>query len=329
MCAVLFSACSSSDDSVKSDSTTKITTTNSAVTPASVAATDGEISDTTTTTTKTESETDGNTTPPLITTKAVTTKTVTTPATVKITTATSKITESKPVSTIAVTTKKPVESAEIVPSNVEESAAVSGDYFDDAIFIGDSVSLKLKLYCVNEGENGKYPLGKATFFTSGSFSWGNSLVSFDSANSVHPKINGVKMQIPDAVKAVEAKKAYIMLGMNDIAPYGFDKTIENVDKITNQIHEKSPDTIIYIQSVTPMLTGKERSKLNNNNIHIFNSKLKELCNKKGYAYLDINSIMGGESLKREYCGDPDSMGIHFTNKACQVWIDYLKTHTAQ
>lgn len=304
MCAVLFSACSSSDD------------------PESVAATVGEASDATAT--KTAEETDGNTTPPLITTK-----TVTTPATIKITTATSEITESKPVSTVEITTKKPVDSAGIVPSNVEESAAVSGDYFDDAIFIGDSVSLKLKLYCVNEGGNGSYPLGKATFFTSGSFSWGNSLLSVDDANSVHPKINGVKMQIPDAIKAVEAEKAYIMLGMNDIAPYGFDKTIENVNEITNRIHERSPDTIIYIQSVTPMLTEKERSKLNNDNIHIFNSRLKELCDKKGYAYLDINTLMGGESLKREYCGDPDAMGIHFTNKACQVWIDYLKTHTAQ
>jgi hypothetical protein len=32
-------------------------------------------------------------------------------------------------------------------------------------------------------------------------------------------------------------------------------------------------------------------------------------------------------LPRSYCSDPDDMGIHFTEQACALWADYLKTHT--
>ena len=32
-------------------------------------------------------------------------------------------------------------------------------------------------------------------------------------------------------------------------------------------------------------------------------------------------------LPTAYCSDPQGMGIHFTDTACQVWIDYLRTHT--
>ena len=34
------------------------------------------------------------------------------------------------------------------------------------------------------------------------------------------------------------------------------------------------------------------------------------------------------NLKREYCSDPDNMGVHFTDEGCKVWIDYLRTHVS-
>lgn len=252
------------------------------------------------------------TTTPLTTT---TQKPTTTTTTTKQTTTTTK-----KVTTTTVTTKKVTTTTKkiVIPDLPKEN-----EFFNDAIFIGDSVSYKLKLFTMSEASKGNYPLGTATFFTAGSFSWSNSLWDVNNKNSVHPMLNGKKMGIADAIKESKAKKAYIMLGMNDIASYGNDKAIENVIKVLNQIDEKDPDVTIYIQSVTPIIKGKEHGRFTNENIHKFNNKMKEICDERGYVFLDLNTVMGGDYLIKDYCGDPEAMGIHFTNAACKVWIDYL------
>ena len=55
-----------------------------------------------------------------------------------------------------------------------------------------------------------------------------------------------------------------------------------------------------------------------------------MCEQNGYTYLDVASVMKDSegNLKREYCSDPDNMGVHFTDEGCKVWIDYLRTHIA-
>lgn len=261
-----------------------------------------------------------DTKPVTITTTATTTKeTTTTTTTVSVTTTTTKkqttttTTPKKTTTTKATTTTKLV-----IPDLPTENA-----FFNDAIFIGDSVSYKLKLFTLSEANKGNYPLGTATFFTAGSFSWTNSLWDINQKNAVHPTINGKKMGIADAIKTSKAKKAYIMLGMNDIAGYGVDYAVKSATKVLDEIDEKAPDATIYIQSVTPIIKGKERGKFTNDNIHKFNQKMKEICEQRGYIFLDLNTVMGGDYLIPEYCGDPEAMGIHFTNAACRVWIDYL------
>lgn len=306
---ILFCSCGNTSEDKATSKTTESTLSSLEIITAGT-------STTTTTTLQTTTEPVVTTTTVSETTTAETT-TTTTATTTKATTTTTASTTTK-----TTTTAKPTTTT-VITTAPPKHDPVEPTFFDDAIFIGDSVSLKLKLYCAKQMNNGNYPLGTATFFTAGSFSWTNSTWSTSRSDSVHPMINGKKMQIPEAVKATGAKKAFIMLGMNDIAPYGIDGTINTVETVTDEIKATSPDTVIYLQSVTPILAGKEKSKLNNENIQKFNTKLKELCDEKGYIYLDINTLMGGSSLKREYCGDPDTMGIHFTDAACKIWIEYL------
>lgn len=225
---------------------------------------------------------------------------------------------SKTVNKTTTTVKK-----DTTPTTTTKFVPVVDSFFNDALFVGDSVSLKLKLYCLKQNNNGKYPLGHATFFAGGSFSWNNSLWDPSRSDAVHPMINGKKMKIADAVVATNSKKVFIMLGVNDIGVYGPDGAYSAAQKVTKEIRQKSPDTKIYIQSATPIYPGCERGSISNSNIQKLNEKLKKLCKDNGYIYLDIWSQMGGETLLREYCSDPDGMGIHFTDKACKKWISYL------
>lgn len=212
---------------------------------------------------------------------------------------------------------------------VPESARVDDSYFDDAVFIGDSVTYKLELYAQKNRNTEPNFLGKAQFLTNGSLGTHNAKWEI-SDKSVHPKINGQKVLIQDGVEQLNAKKVYIQLGMNDIDLYGVDDSITTMDELAQEILKKSPDAKIYIQSVTPMVTNAEGKNLNNSNINIYNEKLLELCGQKGYYYIDVASVMKDSdgSLIMEYCSDPDGQGIHLTDAGCKAWVDYLYTHTA-
>lgn len=212
------------------------------------------------------------------------------------------------------------ESSESNADSSEPSGPVETSFYDDAVFIGDSVSLRLDMYC--QAHQGA--LGKAQFLTAGSLGSGNALEKVTS-DSVHPYYQGEHMSVEDGVKASGAKKVFIMLGMNDVGLYGVEDSVKNMETLTERILEKNPDAEIYLQSMTPMLTGHERKVLNNENLDKYNAGLKELAKEKGYHFADVASVMKQEdgSLKPEYCSDPEGMGIHFTDAGAEAWIDYL------
>lgn len=221
---------------------------------------------------------------------------------------------------------------ETPPGTLVEGTRVEDSYFDVAVFIGDSVSLKLNRYASEQRKSNASFMGKAQFLTAGSMGSGNALQAV-SDESIHPLYNGEKLSLADSVAKSGAKKVYIMLGMNDLAPYGVDGAVENMQKLITTILEKTPDAKIYIQSATPLVKAKNISthKLNNTNMAAYNEKLAALCTEQGYYFVDVASVVSDSegNLIQSYCSDPDNMGIHFTDEGCQVWVDYLYTHTAQ
>lgn len=214
----------------------------------------------------------------------------------------------------------------IGPALVPESSNVNSNYFDNVAFVGDSVSLKLSYYAASTGA-----LGNAQFFTAGSLGCANALWEV-SDESVHPSYQGTKMLIEDCVAYSGADTLYIMLGMNDIGLYGIDDTIDNYKTLLGKIVEKSPSIKIVVQSMTPMTDTSEilGESLNNENIKIYNSRLCDMCSENGWSFVDVASVMydaQGVSLNRDYCSDPDGLGVHFTEAGCEAWIEYLSTHT--
>ncbi len=208
---------------------------------------------------------------------------------------------------------------------VGECAPVDASYFDNAAFVGDSVSLKLSYYAAATGA-----LGNAQFFTAGSLGSANSLWEV-SEESVHPSYQGTKMLVEDCIANSGAEVVYIMLGMNDIGLYGIDDSVKNYKTLVDRILEKSPNVQIVVQSMTPMTDTSEilGESLNNENIKVYNEKLKELCTQQSWAFVDVASVMydaDGVNLNRDFCSDPDGLGVHFTEAGCDKWVEYLCTH---
>lgn len=209
---------------------------------------------------------------------------------------------------------------------VEKSDAVDLSYFDDAVFIGDSVSLMLQYYCA-----ATKALGNAQFLCAGSLSATNALWNV-SSQSVHPSYQGKKMLVEDGVAACGAKKVYIMLGINSLRN-GVTSASNDMVTLIDRILAKTPDATILVESVTPMSASSTilADNLNNTIIQQYNDKMLSICEERGWFFINVAESVRNDKgyLQDLYCSDNNGMGIHFTNAACQVWVDYLKTHAPE
>ncbi len=215
----------------------------------------------------------------------------------------------------------------------QESEAVSSQptgqpvdtsWFNDALFIGDSVTLKLSYY----SDTGA--VGDAMFLCAGSLGYNNAQWGYDHPDNVHPVYNGIKYTVEDGVAMLQPKKIFIMLGMNDIGLYGVDGAVEGMKSLTAKIQQRCPGAVIYVQSVTPMLSYKQLSDLNNTTIAAFDQAIQPICQERGYIYLDVASAVndGYGNLMEAYCSDATAMGLHFSDAGCEAWVNYLKSHVA-
>ena len=197
-------------------------------------------------------------------------------------------------------------------------------YFDDAVFVGDSVSLKLSYYVNSMRKTDPNFMGKAKFLVSGSLGSKNALWTI-SDTSVHPSYKGKKMLIEDAISKMDVKKVFIMLGINDVAICGASGSVKNFSLLIDNIKAKSPNVEFYIQSATPIAKGCEKGDLTNKNIDLYNKELKKFAESNGYKFLDIASCLKDNQgfLNKDYCSDPSDMGVHFKDNACKIWTDAL------
>lgn len=211
---------------------------------------------------------------------------------------------------------------------VPESAPVDAGWFDDAAFVGDSVSVTLANYNSSYGT-----LGNAKFFCSVSLSQTNAL-SYQAGNErlpEYPAGSGQHPRIEDGIAASGAKKVYLMLGMNCIAS-GVDRVSQDLVTLVSKIQEKSPGIAVLIESVTPMTADSPRAdgSLNNFTIQEFNEKMKAICQEKQWYYVNVAEAVTGDAgaLKAEYSGDK-AMGIHFNYDGAAAWANYLLTHVPE
>ena len=215
------------------------------------------------------------------------------------------------------------------PLGLPECERVDDTYFNYTVFVGDSVTLKLDKYVTAARKENPSLLGGAKFIAIGSLGSHSALESV-SKESLHPTIGGKKMPIEDALATMKAQKVYIMLGMNDVALCGQETSIEYMLELITRIRQKSPGIEIFIQSATPRYGGGRPTSqmLFDYDLRLYEEILN--LNDPKIHFVDVAFVMRDESgnLYESYCSDKADMGIHFTDIACERWIDYLYTHAA-
>lgn len=150
-----------------------------------------------------------------------------------------------------------------------------------------------------------------------------------SGNRVSEILNDLKTR----VYAYNPSKVFLLIGINDILWDGADENYvyEQTIAIVNQIHEKLPNTKIYIESIYPC---NEEIKYHFKEVDInsltstiegVNSKLKNYSKEKDYIkYIDLyNKLINEENqFDLKYSDD----GLHPNEEGYKVITDILKKY---
>lgn len=249
--------------------------------------------------------------------------------------ATERKTEKKPVAVLEETSTVPEETTpeQETGSIYEGGIPASTDnfiikedadtFFEGSVFIGDSVMMGFRNYVMGQPQGF---LGGPDFLVSGSFSLRMALARI-SESSIHPVYQGEQRFIWDSIAMLKAKKAFLFFGLNDIDMAGVEGTCANYAEVVGNIRNASPETEIYIISMTNVLNGSEVGGLNNANIRLLNEKVKEYCETADVQFIDIASFLVDENggLKQEYCSDGY---VHQNAAAYDVWTKVLRWYAS-
>lgn len=211
-----------------------------------------------------------------------------------------------------------------VKYHIKKSAAVDPSYFDDVVFIGDSISNMFKICELSDNA-----LGNAEFLCATSLSPYNALWDIDAPNNKHPIYKGKKVRIPEGVKLTGRKKVYIMLGSNGVGGGRSQPNIECLKQLVDQIKALVPDATFFMQSLTPVTTKCKNPK--QTDVNKFNADLSKACKKYGWYFIDTAASLYGKDgyLPMKWCAEWDPQYMHVNQTGYKHWAKYILTHVPE
>lgn len=133
-----------------------------------------------------------------------------------------------------------------------------------------------------------------------------------------------KLTVMDALKRESFEEIYIMLGVNELGYVYSEIFIKRYEKIIDGIREFNPDVKVYVQAILPVTKEKSDNDgvFNNTRIREYNTLLREMAERKGAVYLEVNKAV--QNANGELPADASTDGVHLTAEYYKKWGDYLR-----
>lgn len=196
---------------------------------------------------------------------------------------------------------------------VPKSPPVTDSYFDDAVFIGDSISEGIELYGLMDN---------------------STIVAHTGLNpqtvlSPIKKKDGTVVDVFAEVKAAMPEKIYVMMGINGIAWINEKSFINFYGQFLDRLISENPGSTIYVQSILPVTSSKEKSdsRYANSKINSYNEKLLQLAAEKKVRFVNVAEAFKDSNGYLPEDVSPD--GIHIVKNYYLKWFEYLRSHTVQ
>jgi len=190
---------------------------------------------------------------------------------------------------------------------VSKTKPVSDAYFQDAAFVGDSLTDGLRLYADLPG---------ATFLC------GTSMT----IDGLYEREMAGGGTIMDRIRQGGFSKVYIMLGVNeDVVASNKDNFVKKYATLIDTVKQHNPHAFVYIQSILPVSAEREqKGDLKNSEIMQYNDALLALSKEKEVYYIDVTRAVTDE--KGNLISGSNTDGAHLNKEYYLRWRDYLKTH---
>ena len=136
-------------------------------------------------------------------------------------------------------------------------------------------------------------------------------------------LDGMILRI-DQIKAVNAKKVFIMAGINGLKNQPLDVFENKYERLVRTIKAENADIEIYLQSILPVNNKISNNKYaSNDKINDANKIIKYIAKENDCVYIDVNQlyIKNGE-LDSSMTKD----GVHLLPEAYEKWACLLKTY---
>ena len=202
-------------------------------------------------------------------------------------------------------------------------AQAESGLYEDAVFVGDSVTQGLRAYLKTLGGDAPAGFSGARFLTAQSY----MLYVASRKNLLEGHANlffgGEACTLQKAVKKLQPGWLFVLLGLNDYAGEDVDKHIGYARRLIMLVREVSPDTRIVFQSLTPVTRAFCRKKDYRTLWQDYNTSLAKMCEEENVIYLDIGQDMTDEEgyLKEEFAQD----GLcHLNDEGNRAWVEALR-----
>ena len=119
----------------------------------------------------------------------------------------------------------------------------------------------------------------------------------------------------DELTYCEPKQVFILIGINDLFRDDMtsEKVYENILKIVNQIHEKSPNTTIFVHTILPTSTLKIKEK-----IQTTNSLLRNAASNNPFQLIELHTeFIDKDGLMNMNLSHD---GVHLNETGYRVWM---------
>lgn len=189
------------------------------------------------------------------------------------------------------------------PENFTGFVQSDYSYFNDALFIGDSRTVGLRDYG---------SLGNSDFFC-------NVGLTSSAANS-----SAESGDLADMLSSKKYGKVYIMLGINEVGN-NFDSVMNDFRSLVQNIREKSPNSIIFLEANLHVTDAAQNDAINNQRIDELNSMIAALADKQSIFYIDINPVF--DDGNGNLIADCTSDGVHVFAKYYPQWCDWFCLNT--
>lgn len=174
--------------------------------------------------------------------------------------------------------------------------------FEDVVFLGNSIT-----------EQG--------------YDWGKKLKLKNVKNrGIAGDVTDGVLKRLDEITYYKPKTIFLLIGINDLFNLHFVKDIsseeyvaQNIIKICEEIHQKSPETKIYLQTILPTSQEYMVDKINK-----VNTLLKANKNNSIFELIDLHKSFTNDKglLKENLTTD----GTHLNEKGYKVWTNTIQKH---